>query len=92
MKTKKELECFLTIIELQEMMIPMLFPFKKLFVRRVIRFIRNCISDMEGELINLGELQMKIDTEIFPQILNGKLTRWQVNWLIGIMNCLSYLE
>lgn len=92
MKTKKELECFLTIIELQEMMIPMLFPFKKLFVRRVIRFIRNCISDMEGELINLEELQMKIDTEIFPQILNGKLTRWQVNWLIGIMNCLSYLE
>ena len=92
MKTKKELECFLTIIELQEMMIPMLFPFKKLFVRRVIRFIRNCISDMEGELINLGELQMKIDTEIFPQILKGNMTRWQTDWIVRVMNYLSYLE
>lgn len=35
---------------------------------------------------------MKIDTEIFPQILKGNMTRWQTDWIVRVMNYLSYLE
>lgn len=92
MKTKKELERFLTILELQEMMIPMIFPFKKSFIRSVIRFIRKYIYDMGEEFINLEELQKKIDAEIYPLIVTGNLTRWQTGWIVRVMDYLSNLE
>ncbi len=92
MKTKKELECFLIMIELQEMTLPMCFPFRKLFIRKVLRIIRECISDMGGELIDPEELQQKIDAVFFPRILKERMTRWQVNWIVSIMNYLHYLK
>lgn len=35
MKSKREIEQFLTILELQEIMIPFFCPFRKLFVKKM---------------------------------------------------------
>lgn len=90
MKSKKKIEQFLIILELQEMTMPIFQPFKRKFVRSMIQFVRKYISEVEGELIDLDELQGKIDSIAFPWILKGKLTRWQVDWVTGVMNYFYY--
>ena len=67
MKSKREIEQFLTMLELQEIMIPFFCPFRKLFVRKWILFIRNHLFEIEGEMVNLRELQLAIHRVISPK-------------------------
>ncbi len=69
---KREIEQFLTMLELQEIMIPFFCPFRKLFVRKWILFIRNYLFEIEGEMVNLRELQLAIHRVISP-----KSTMWR---------------
>ncbi len=79
MKSKREIEQFLTMLELQEIMIPFFCPFRKLFVRKWILFIRNYLFEIEGEMVNLRELQLAIHRVISPKVQCGGLKNVEIN-------------
>ena len=86
MKSKREIEQFLTMLELQEIMIPFFCPFRKLFVRKWILFIRNYLFEIEGEMVNLRELQLAIHRVISPKVQCGGLKMWKLTWIMGVLD------
>ena len=86
MKSKREIEQFLTMLELQEIMIPFFCPFRKLFVRKWILFIRNYLFEIEGEMVNLSELQLAIHRVISPKVQCGGLKMWKLTWIMGVLD------
>lgn len=86
MKSKREIEQFLTILELQEIMIPFFCPFRKLFVKKWISFIRNYLFESEGEMVNLRELQLTINHVISPKVQYGGLKMWELTWIMGVLD------
>ena len=90
MTERREVEKYLLILELQRLAV--FNPFKKMYIRRLITFIKKEIDNSKDETINLEKIGASLYDELFRMVWKENTSTWNVQLGVLVLNYFSLMN